>query len=47
MKFDISIIFQVTVPPAPAFVLPAFRYDGVVEVVLAAAISIHYLLKQL
>jgi hypothetical protein len=47
MKFEVSIIFQVTVPPAIAFVLPAFRYDGVVEVVLAAAISIHYLLKRL
>ena len=31
MEFEVSIMFQVSVPPALENVLPAFRYDGVVE----------------
>jgi hypothetical protein len=31
MEFEVSIMFQVSTPPALENVLPAFRYDGVVE----------------
>ena len=47
IEFEVSMIFQVSVPPAVGKVFPARRYTGVVEIVLGAAPSIVALPKLL